>query len=87
MLKLGVIGLSKGNGHPYSWSAICNGYDHAKMLSCGFGVIPQYLSERKWPEAKLPNGKHIFGPNQGMFLRVYPKPHSFLISLMTQEKC
>lgn len=55
MLKLGVIGLSKGNGHPYSWSAICNGYDHTKMLSCGFDVIPQYLSEHQWPEAKLPN--------------------------------
>lgn len=22
MLKLGVIGMSEGNGHPYSWSAI-----------------------------------------------------------------
>ena len=21
-LKLGVVGLSEGNGHPYSWSAI-----------------------------------------------------------------
>ena len=24
-LKLGIIGLSEGNGHPYSWSAIFNG--------------------------------------------------------------
>ena len=57
MLKLGVIGLSKGNGHPYSWSAICNGYNHTKMLTCGFDVIPQYLSERHWPAARLPNVK------------------------------
>ena len=26
-LKLGIIGISNGNGHPYSWSAIFNGYD------------------------------------------------------------
>lgn len=55
MLKLGVIGLSKGNGHPYSWSAICNGYNYTQMLTCGFDVIPQYLSERQWPEARLSN--------------------------------
>jgi predicted dehydrogenase len=55
VLKLGVIGLSKGNGHPYSWSAICNGYNHSQMLRCGFDVIPQYLSERQWPAAKLSN--------------------------------
>ena len=30
-LKLGVIGLSEGNGHPYSWSAIFNGYDSVEM--------------------------------------------------------
>ena len=62
MLKLGVIGMSKGNGHPYSWSAICNGYNHSQMLTCGFDVIPQYLSERQWPAARLSNVKvtHIW---------------------------
>ena len=55
MIKLGIIGLSKGNGHPYSWAAICNGYNHTQMLECGFDVIPQYLSERQWPEARLSN--------------------------------
>jgi len=44
MLKLGVIGLSEGNGHPYSWSAIINGdYDAKAMEDCGFPVIPAYL--------------------------------------------
>ena len=44
MLKLGIIGLSDGNGHPYSWSAIINGfYDPAAMADCGFPVIPAYL--------------------------------------------
>ena len=44
MLKLGVTGMSPGNGHPYSWSAIINGdYNEKAMADCGFGVIPVYL--------------------------------------------
>lgn len=45
--------MSDGNGHPYSWSAICNGYSPVDMMACGFPVIPQYLSEQSWPEARL----------------------------------
>jgi predicted dehydrogenase len=44
MLKFGIIGLSDGNGHPYSWSAIINGdFDRSAMNNCGFGGIPIYL--------------------------------------------
>jgi hypothetical protein len=53
-LRLGIVGMSDGNGHPYSWSAICNGYDPVAMEDCGFPVIPRYLAERKWPEDRLP---------------------------------
>lgn len=49
-IKLGVIGMSPGNGHPYSWSAICNGYDMQYMKDCPFPVIPQYLSAEKYPD-------------------------------------
>jgi hypothetical protein len=49
-LKLGVIGLSPGNGHPYSWSAIFNGYDPVYMEECGFPVIPRYLEKQCFPE-------------------------------------
>nr|WP_298164611.1 Gfo/Idh/MocA family oxidoreductase [uncultured Pseudomonas sp.] len=52
-LRLGVIGMSKGNGHPYSWSAIFNGYDKEKMHGCGFPVIPQYLAQQEWPQARI----------------------------------
>lgn len=52
-LKLGIIGLSEGNGHPYSWSAIFNGFNPAIMRECPFPVIPQYLSERQFPEEFL----------------------------------
>ncbi|KKR96059.1 MAG: oxidoreductase domain-containing protein, partial [Candidatus Uhrbacteria bacterium GW2011_GWF2_41_16] len=43
MLKLGVIGMSEGNGHPYSWSAIVNGkYNEKEMANCGYAGIPVY---------------------------------------------
>lgn len=49
-LKLGIIGLSEGNGHPYSWSAIINGYDPIKMAECPFPVIPEYLGKESYPD-------------------------------------
>ncbi|MBL0356341.1 MAG: Gfo/Idh/MocA family oxidoreductase [Chitinophagaceae bacterium] len=52
-LKLGVIGMSEGNGHPYSWSAIFNGYDPQFMKDCPFPVIPAYLSKQQFPEDSL----------------------------------
>lgn len=43
-LRLAMLGMVDGNGHPYSWSAIINGrFDPAVMKDCGFPVIPQYL--------------------------------------------
>lgn len=52
-LKIGIIGMSKGNGHPYSWSAIFNGYDEKAMQDCPFPGIPDYLSKRNFPEDGL----------------------------------
>jgi len=44
MLKLGIIGMSEGNGHPYSWPAIINGdFIREEMNDCGFSGIPIYL--------------------------------------------
>ena len=53
MIKLGVIGMSVGNGHPYSWSAIFNGYNKKYMEDCPFSAIPQYLEEQKFPEDSI----------------------------------
>ena len=48
MIKIGVIGTSDGNGHPYSWSAIINGdYNENIMAKCGFAGIPIYLAENR----------------------------------------
>jgi Oxidoreductase family, NAD-binding Rossmann fold len=43
MIRTGVIGLSEGNGHPFSFSAIINGYDEASFGQAGWPVILNYL--------------------------------------------
>jgi hypothetical protein len=55
MLRLGIIGMSEGNGHPYSWSAIFNGYDFEYMKNCPFPVIPDYLSKQTFPDDCIPD--------------------------------
>ena len=48
MIKIGVIGLSEGNGHPFSWSAIINGDHNEKaMADCGYAGIPVYLNANR----------------------------------------
>ena len=61
-LRLGVIGGSEGNGHPYSWSAIFNGYCQEAMEHCGYPVIPLYLEQQSWPDATIKHAKvtHIW---------------------------
>jgi hypothetical protein len=62
ILRLGVIGLSPGNGHPYSWSAIFNGYDPVEMELCGFPSIPRYLEQHVFPRDSIASAKvtHIW---------------------------
>lgn len=48
MIKLGIIGLSEGNGHPYSWSSIINGdFNEKAMDGCGYAGIPLYLKANR----------------------------------------
>jgi hypothetical protein len=49
-IRLAMLGMVDGNGHPYSWSAIFNGYDPAEMAKCPYPVIPAYLAKQP-PEA------------------------------------
>ena len=67
-LKLGILGLSPGNGHPYSWSAIFNGYEPSVMADCGFPVIPEYLSHQKFPEDCIPHAHvtHIWTQDEAI---------------------
>ena len=44
MIKIGMIGMNEGNGHPYSYSAIFNGYDPVELMkNCPFELIKEYL--------------------------------------------
>lgn len=46
-IRLAMIGCSSGNGHPYSWSAIFNGYDRDLMTKeCPYPGIPDYLNKQ-----------------------------------------
>lgn len=49
-LRLGILGLSPGNGHPFSFSAILNGYDDGAFARAGWPVIHAYLQRRQASE-------------------------------------
>lgn len=43
-IRLAMLGMVDGNGHPYSWSAILNGtVNREEMAKCPYPVIPAYL--------------------------------------------
>ena len=56
-LKIGILGFTEGNGHPYSWSAMFNGYDKVEMETCGFPVIPRYLEKQPAHTFGIPGAK------------------------------
>lgn len=48
MIRLGVIGMSDGNAHPYSWSAIINGcFDGDEISRVGYPGVTAYLEANK----------------------------------------
>ncbi|MCQ2436863.1 MAG: Gfo/Idh/MocA family oxidoreductase [Clostridia bacterium] len=57
-LRIGILGMTEGNGHPYSWSAMFNGYTKEYMDLCEFPVIPVYLYKQP-PETIGIEGAHI----------------------------
>ncbi len=56
-LRVGILGMTEGNGHPYSWSAMFNGYDKEEMESCGFPVIPRYLEKQPPETLSIPGAR------------------------------
>lgn len=58
-IRLAMLGMVQGNGHPYSWSAIINGrYDAKVMAECGYPIIPKYLGAQP-PEAMGIDGAQV----------------------------
>lgn len=64
-LRLAMLGMIEGNGHPYSWSAIINGYDPEAMAGCPYPVIPKYLGAQPLESVRIPEAKvtHIWTDN------------------------
>lgn len=63
MIKLGIIGLNEGNGHPFSYAAIFNGYNPDELAKrCPFELIREYLPREHRNENTLDTAKvtHIW---------------------------
>ena len=56
-LSIGILGLTEGNGHPYSWSAMFNGYDRERMDQCPFPGIPAYLNKQPKETLGIPGAR------------------------------
>jgi predicted dehydrogenase len=61
-LRLAMLGMIEGNGHPYSWSAIVNGYEPAEMAKCPYAGIPKYLGAQPLESVRIPGARvtHIW---------------------------
>lgn len=61
-LRLAMLGMIEGNGHPYSWSAIINGYNPAEMAACPYAGIPVYLGKEPLATMGIPGARvtHIW---------------------------
>lgn len=53
--KVGIIGFSEGNGHPFSFSAIINGYDKEQFAAANWPVILDYLESKDETDFGVPD--------------------------------
>lgn len=73
MLKFGIVGLNPGNGHPYSFSAVYNGYDpEALERYCDYPIIRKYLTSFHRNQEFIGNARIdcIYAPEAGAAERV-----------------
>ena len=61
-IRLAMLGMVDGNGHPYSWSAMFNGYDEEAMAGCPYAAIPEYLGMQAKETLRIPGARvtHIW---------------------------
>jgi hypothetical protein len=61
-LKLAMLGMIEGNGHPYSWSGIINGYNPEEMAKCPYASIPVYMGKQPLESVRIPGARvtHIW---------------------------
>lgn len=69
-IRIAMLGLTPGNGHPYSWSAMFNGYNEKLMTEeCPYKGIPDYLNKQPKSTLSIPGAKvtHICCTGTGEF--------------------
>lgn len=66
MLRIGIIGMSPGNAHPSSWSAIINGEFNAEAITkMGYPAVADYLEANR-PTLGLPGARvtHVWSQSR-----------------------
>ncbi len=53
VIRAAIVGLSEGNGHPFSFSSIVNGYSDPDLAVCGWPGIYEYVRRRDASELGL----------------------------------
>ena len=68
VIKVGILGFNEGNGHPFSYSAIINGFDSGKFAECGWPVIHDYLRRRDPADFGIDDLRvaHVWMPSREM---------------------
>ena len=71
-IKLALVGKLPDNDHPYSWSAIVNGYDPAALSDCPNAIIRKYLAAESREQFGIPGVEisHIWCDHQADAQRV-----------------
>lgn len=61
-IRLAMLGMIEGNGHPYSWSGIINGYNPEEMARCPYAAIPAYMGRQPLDSVRIPGARvtHIW---------------------------
>jgi len=72
MVKIGIIGLSEANGHPFSFSAIINGYDEGEFAKTEWVGILNYLNRKHESEVAALDAKvtHVWTQDPVMSLQL-----------------
>lgn len=72
MINIGIIGMSSGNAHPSSWSAIINGIFNAEeIVKLGYPAVADYLGANS-ATLGLPGARvtHIWSQDQALSVQI-----------------
>ena len=67
-----MIGFSEGNGHPFSFSAIVNGYNSDLISNAGWSGIQEYLDKKNPADFNIHNAQvtHVWCPSRELSQKI-----------------